>query len=401
MRVPLLDLKAQYETIRSEILPALEEVLESQHFILGPKVGDLEQEVAVYSNCTEAIGVSSGSDALLISLMAEDIGPGDDVITTPYTFFATAGAISRTGATPVFVDIQPDTYNMDPNLIEERITPRTRAIIPVHLYGQCADMWPILDLAGKKGLVVIEDAAQAIGAEYPNETPSRLEICRAGSMGDYGCFSFFPSKNLGGFGDGGMVATNDSDRAERLKILRAHGSKPKYYHKFVGGNFRLDAIQAAVLSVKLRHLDTWTAKRRQNAASYDAAFESSGLVDKGLITLPKAFWKKAIAQNIATENSETRSLSLHDHIYNQYIISTSRRDELRGYLTDRGIGTEIYYPVPLHLQECYLSLGYPPGSFPVSEDAAKRTLALPIYPEITNEQQEYVVDAVCEYFSLP
>jgi dTDP-4-amino-4,6-dideoxygalactose transaminase len=398
MKVPLLDLKAQYESIREEILPALKAVLESQHFILGPEVAGLEEKVAAYSACSHGIGVSSGSDALLICLMAEDIGPGDEVITTPYTFFATAGAIVRTGAKPVFVDVQPDTYNIDPNLIEEKVTPKTRAIIPVHLYGQCADMDPILEIAQKKDLVVIEDAAQAIGAAYVSRMTSPSRICRAGSMGDYGCFSFFPSKNLGGFGDGGMVVTNDPDRAERLKVLRVHGSKPKYYHSLVGGNFRLDAIQAAVLSVKLRHLDTWTAKRRENAAWYDEAFKSSGLVDKELVTLPRSVWREAFTQHLAAHHSKGASLNSHDHIYNQYVINSPHRDELKAHLLDKGIGTEIYYPVPLHLQACFSDLGYSSGSFPVSEEAAKRTLALPIYPELTSEQQAYVVDTVHEYF---
>jgi len=395
MKVPLLDLKAQYETIREEILPALQAVLESQYFILGPEVAGLEGKVAAFSGCSHGIGVSSGSDALLICLMAEDIGPGDEVITTPYTFFATAGAIVRTGAKPVFVDVQSDTYNMDPGLVEEKVTSKTRAIILVHLYGQCADMDPILEIAKQRDLVVIEDAAQAIGSEYVSQIPSPSKICRAGSMGDYGCFSFFPSKNLGGFGDGGMVVTNDPDRAERLKILRVHGSKPKYYHSFVGGNFRLDAIQAAVLSVKLGHLDTWTAKRRENAARYDEVFKSSGLVDKGFLALPKSVWRDAFVGDLGVQDSQG---ACHDHIFNQYVINTPRRDELKAHLLDKGIGTEIYYPVPLHLQECFSNLGYSSGSFPVSEEAAKKTLALPIYPELTPDQQAYVADTVHEYF---
>jgi len=395
MKVPLLDLKTQYETIREEIVPALQAVLESQYFILGPEVAGLEEKIAAYSSCSQGIGVSSGSDALLICLMAEGIGPGDEVITTPYTFFATAGAIVRTGAKPVFVDVQSDTYNIDPALIEEKVTPKTRAIIPVHLYGQCADMDPILEIARKRDLVVIEDAAQAIGAEYVSQSPSPSRICRAGSLGDYGCFSFFPSKNLGGFGDGGMVVTNDPDRAERVKIMRVHGSKPKYYHSLVGGNFRLDALQAAVLSVKLGHLDTWTAKRRENAARYDEAFKASGLVEKGQVTPPKSVWKEAFSEDPDIQDSKDRC---HDHIYNQYVISTPRRDELKAHLLEKGIGTEIYYPVPLHLQECFSNLGYSTGSFPVSEEAAKKTLALPVYPELTSDQQAYVVDAIDEYF---
>ena len=381
MKVPLLDLKAQHNTIRDEILSALEKVLEEQYFILGPQVASLEEGVAEYSGCRYGIGVSSGSDALLSCLMAEGIGPGDEVITTSYSFFATAGVISRVGARPVFVDIEPDTYNINPELIEEKITPKTRAIIPVHLYGQCADMDPILEIARARDLVIIEDSAQAIGAEYLLNS----KIVRAGSMGDYGCFSFFPTKNLGGFGDGGMVVSSDPDRAERIKILRVHGSKPKYYHKFVGGNFRLDAIQAAVLSVKLKYLDTWTAKRQENAAWYDSAFQSSGLTEEGFVTLPEPVWKE-------------EGLNSHYHIYNQYVLATPQRDELKKYLSEKSVGTEIYYPVPLHLQECFSDLGYKPGSCPVSKEAAKKTLALPIYPELTLEQQEYVVDSIREYF---
>ncbi|MDY6951918.1 MAG: DegT/DnrJ/EryC1/StrS family aminotransferase, partial [Thermodesulfobacteriota bacterium] len=367
-------------------------------FILGPKVSRLEEEVAAYSQCLHAVGVSSGSDALLICLMAEEIGPGDEVITTPYTFFATAGVISRTGATPVFVDVQPDTYNIAPDLIEERITEWTRAIIPVHLYGQCADMDPILEIANRHGLVVIEDAAQAIGAEYVSTAASGLKVRRAGSMGHYGCFSFFPSKNLGGFGDGGMVVTSDAERAEKLRILRVHGSEPKYYHEVVGGNFRLDAMQAAVLSVKLRYLDRWTAKRQENAAWYEGALESSRLIEKGLVGLPKAVWKEAF-QKVQGCGVAAGAEPWHHHIYNQFVISTPRRDALRAYLTEKAIGTEVYYPVPLHLQQCFASLGHPPGSFPVSEEAADNTLALPIYPELTSEQKSAVVAAISAFWA--
>ena len=399
MKVPLLDLKAQYKSIRTEIQDALEETLESQQFILGPKVASLEEAVAAYSGCRYGIGVSSGSDALLICLMVEGIGPGDEVITTPYTFFATAGAISRAGAIPVFVDIQPDTYNIDPSLIEDKISSKTRAIIPVHLYGQCADMDSILQIARKNALVVIEDAAQAIGAECAFETSSSSTVRRAGSIGDYGCFSFFPSKNLAAFGDGGMVVTNDPDRAETLRILRAHGSKPKYYHKVIGGNFRLDALQAAVLSVKLRHLDEWTATRQQNASWYDDALQEAGLIDKGLLTLPKAVWKERLTESKHSETSEIDNLGQHYHIYHQYVIKTPKRDELKSFLTSKGIGTAIYYPVPLHLQQCFANLVYQAGSFMVSEEAAKKTLALPIYPELTSEQQNYVVDSILEGLS--
>jgi dTDP-4-amino-4,6-dideoxygalactose transaminase len=365
MNVPLLDLKAQYATIKAEVDKAVAEVLESQYFILGPKVEQCEKSIAAYSNCSYAIGVSSGSDALLACLMAENIGAGDEVITTPYSFFATAGAIARLGAVPVFVDIDPATYNIDPLQIRSRITPRTRAIIPVHLYGQMADMDPIMRVADEHGFVVIEDAAQAIGAEYKGR--------RAGSIGQYGCFSFFPSKNLGGAGDGGMIVTNDAQRAERLRCLRSHGSKPKYYHKIVGGNFRLDAIQAAVVSAKLPHLDDWTSARQRNAQRYDRLFEEAG----SSIELPAVHTDR--------------------HIFNQYVVQLSSRDELQAYLKQKGIGTEVYYPVPLHLQECFAYLGYQNGAFPASERAAKETLALPISPEVTDSQARFVVDCVGEF----
>jgi dTDP-4-amino-4,6-dideoxygalactose transaminase len=398
MKVPLLDLTAQYQTIKEEVLEALEGVLKEQYFILGPKVVDLEEKIAAYAGSTYGIGVSSGSDALLICLMAEEIGPGDEVITTPYSFFATAGVISRLGAKPVFVDIEPDTYNINPDLIEERITSKTRAIIPVHLYGQCADMDRILEIARQKDLTVIEDAAQAIGAEYASKIPMPLRIQRAGSMGEYGCFSFFPTKNLGGFGDGGMVVTDDPERAEKLRILRVHGSKPKYYHAYIGGNFRLDAIQAAVLSAKLPHLDAWTAKRQENAARYDRVLHSTGLVDKGLIRPPKPIWKDAVSEGNPVSNPGRQSPTAHYHIYHQYVIATPRRDELKAYLSEKGIGTEIYYPVPLHLQECFKELGYKQGACPVAEEAARTSLALPVYPELSSDQQEYVMNSIVEFF---
>jgi len=367
MNVPLLDLKAQYAAIKPEVDEAIAEVFESQHFILGPKVDELEKAIAAYSKCSHAIGVSSGSDALLACLMAENIGTGDEVITTPYSFFATAGAISRLGAAPVFVDIDPTTYDLDPVQISSKVTSKTRAIIPVHLYGQMADMDPVMRLAEERRLVVIEDAAQAIGAEYKGR--------RAGSIGHYGCFSFFPSKNLGGAGDGGMVVTNDAQRAERVRCLRGHGAKPKYYHKLVGGNFRLDAIQAAVVSAKLPHLDDWTAARQRNARKYDQLFGEAGLP----IGLP------AVVTN--------------RHIFNQYIIRATNRDELQAYLKQKGVGTEVYYPVPLHLQECFAYLGHKVGAFPESESAANETLALPIQPELTEAQARYVVDCVCEFLA--
>jgi dTDP-4-amino-4,6-dideoxygalactose transaminase len=375
MQVPLLDLKAQYATIKPELEAAIAEVMESQHFILGPKVEQCEKAVAKYSNCAHAIGVSSGSDALLVCLMAENIGPGDEVITTPYTFFATVGAIARVGATPVFVDIDPVSYNIDTAQIESKVTGKTRAIIPVHLYGQMTDMDSIMDVAKKHSLVVIEDAAQAIGAESRGR--------RAGSIGHYGCFSFFPSKNLGAAGDGGMIVTNDAQRAEKLRVLRAHGSKPKYYHRVVGGNFRLDAIQAAIVSAKLPHLDSWTEGRQRNAKMYDQLFAEAGLD----------------APTLGPSHIVRPALIANRHIFNQYVIRASRRDELQATLQKRGIGTEVYYPVPMHLQECFAYLGHREGAFPGSEQAAKETLALPIYPELSEAQLRYVVQCIREFFS--
>ena len=376
--VPLLDLKAQYATIRDEVQEAINRVIESQYFILGPEVQALEEEVAAYSQCEYGIGVSSGTDALLVALMALNIGPGDEVITTPYTFFATAGSIARLGAKPVFVDIDPATYNLNPSLIEAAITPRTKAIMPVHLFGQMADMDPIMAIANRHGLDVIEDAAQAIGSEYKGR--------RAGSIGHLGCFSFFPSKNLGGFGDGGMVVTNDPDLAQRVNILRKHGAQPKYHHKFVGGNFRLDAIQAAVLRVKLNYLDEWTAGRQRNADRYRALFDEwPGRDEAGSSGRPVIVGHPSPAA--------TR------HIYNQFVIRCARRDELMAHLKAQGIGCEVYYPLPLHLQECFADLGYELGDFPVSEHAAQETLALPIYPELTADQQRTVVEAIADFYS--
>src|SRR5436309_15658723 len=366
MQVPLLDLKAQYSTIKAEVEAALAEVMESQHFILGPKVEQCEKAIAEYSHCSHAVGVSSGSDALLACLMAENIGPGDEVITTPYTFFATVGAIARVGATTVFVDIDPVTYNLDVTKIASKVTSKTRAIIPVHLYGQMADMDVVMAVAEKHGFVVIEDAAQAIGAESKGR--------RAGSIGHYGCFSFFPSKNLGAAGDAGMIVTNDAKRAEKLRCLRSHGSKPKYYHKIVGGNFRLDALQAAVVSAKLPYLDGWTAVRQRNAKRYNQLLGEGGLA----IGLPA----------VVTDR----------HIFNQYVIRVSDRDKLQAHLKRNGVGTEVYYPVPLHLQECFAYLGYTAGSSPESERAAKETLALPVYPELTDSQAQFVAGWVRELF---
>jgi dTDP-4-amino-4,6-dideoxygalactose transaminase len=385
MNVPLLDLKAQYGPIREEICAAIAEVMESQQFILGPKVQACEDAIARYSGCSHAVGVSSGTDALLICLMAERIGPGDEVITTPYTFFATAGAIARVGARPVFVDIDPVTYNLDATQIEARVTDRTRAIIPVHLYGQMADMDAVMHVAARHELVVIEDAAQAIGAERNGR--------RAGSIGHYGCFSFFPSKNLGAAGDAGMVTTNDARRAENLVRLRAHGSKPKYYHQIIGGNFRLDALQAAVVSVKLRHLDNWTAARQRNAARYDQLFAESGLK-----VADTSRWSAKSSGEGAADLYVPR-VTTNRHIFNQYVIRVSSRGKLKEALEGKGVGTEIYYPVPLHLQECFAPLGYTAGEFPQSERAANETLALPVYPELGDLQARHVVQCVREFLS--
>jgi len=376
MKVPLLDLKSQYQTIKEEILKVTEEVFESQHFILGLRVDTLEKEIAGYCVTKHALGVSSGTDAILISLMAANIGPGDGVITTAYTFFATAGCISRLGARPIFVDIDPDTYTLSPQSLESIVGAMTRAerakikaVIPVHLYGQCADMDPILEMAEKYNLFVIEDAAQAIGAEYRGR--------RAGSMGDAGCFSFFPSKNLGAFGDGGIVTTNSTDLYDKLHTLRVHGSNPKYYHKMIGGNFRLDALQAAIVSVKLKHLDGWNNARRENARKYRDLFARAGLHD--VVKVP-------------VEREER-------HIYNQFVIRLKdRRDDLRRFLNDAGIGTEVYYPISLHLQECFSDLNCKNGDFPEAESATRHTLAIPIYPELTDDQQAYVVEKIRAFY---
>ncbi len=381
MKVPLLDLKKQYETIKTEIREATEEVFDSQRFIMGPRVEELEEQIAEYSGCRFGVGVSSGTDALLISLMSAGIGPGDMVITTPYTFFATVGAIVRAGARPLFADIREDTFNLDPELLEmtllslpEEEKEKAKAVIPVHLYGQCADMEPILNLAEKFELTVIEDAAQAIGAVYKRP---EIGTKRAGSMGLYGCFSFFPSKNLGAFGDGGMVTTSDPEVYDRLKKLRNHGASPKYYHAIIGGNFRLDALQAAILTVKLRYLDQWTEKRQENAARYRTLFHKEGLEE---VRLP--------------DEKEER------HIYNQFVIRVpGKRDALRSFLSEQGVGSEIYYPVPLHMQACFSSLGYKREDFPLSVAAAETSLALPVFPELTSEQIRYVVDMIAQFFS--
>lgn len=390
MKVPLLDLKAQYATIKADIDRAIADVMESQHFILGRHVQECERAIAEYSGCAHAIGVSSGTDALLACLMVEGIGPGDEVITTPYTFFATAGTIARVGATPVFVDISSETYNIDTAQIAAKITARTRALIPIHLYGQMADMGAIMELARKHDLVVIEDAAQAIGAENKGQ--------RAGSIGHYGCLSFFPSKNLGAVGDAGMVVTNDTQRADNLARIRAHGAKPKYYHQVVGGNFRLDTLQASVVNAKLKYLDGWTLARQQNARRYDRLFHDSGL----RVADSSQYQSNGSSDGNARANGAPHiylpKVVADRHIFNQYIIRTPRRDELKAALNEKGVSTEIYYPVPMHLQECFSSLGHRKGAFPESESAAIETLALPIYPELSDEQARYVVKCISDFF---
>jgi dTDP-4-amino-4,6-dideoxygalactose transaminase len=368
--VPALDLQAQYQTIRQEIEPVVLQLLESQKFVLGPEVEQLENELATLCGTARGIGCASGSDALLLPLLARGIGPDDEVITTPYSFFATAGSIWRTGAKPIFVDIQPDTFNIDPARVEAAVTARTRAIIPVHLYGQAADMDQINEIAGRHDLFVLEDAAQAIGAKFRRKS--------IGSLSDVAALSFYPSKNLGGFGDGGMMLTDDPVLGRSLSRLRVHGMEPKYYHLEVGFNSRLDAIQAAVLRIKLRHLDAWTRARRSIAERYEQLFQTHQLVP--LVTLP-----------VEREGNY--------HVYNQYVIRVPApvRGPLRDYLATRHIGTEVYYPVPLHLQPCFASLGHRAGEFPVAELASRENLALPIYPELTDEQQRFVVGSI-RYF---
>jgi dTDP-4-amino-4,6-dideoxygalactose transaminase len=377
LTIPILDLKAHHEPLRRELLQALERVLDSNAFILGAEALKLEADLAAYCQTAHAVGVSSGTDALLIALMALDVGPGDEVVTTPFSFFATAGVVARLGARPVFVDIEPASYNLDPSRLAAAITPRTKALIPVHLYGQCADMAPILQIAAAHGVPVIEDAAQAIGAEYPGGR-------RACSMGLIGCLSFFPTKNLGALGDAGMVMTDDAALAEKMRVLRTHGSKPKYSHKMIGGNFRLDEMQAAVLNVKLAHLDRWTRRRQENAARYHALFQEDGRALEAGIELPAAIYQKAALT--------------HYHIYNQYVIRAPRRDALCAHLQTLGIATEIYYPIPFHLQECFRNLGYAAGDFPEAERAAAETVALPIYPELTPTMQSTVVAAIGEFY---
>jgi len=393
MQVPLLDLKLQYQGLRDQIRVEVDQIMDSQIFIGGPKVEAFERAVCEYTGAAHAIGVTSGTDALLISLMALGVGPGDAVITTPYTFFATAGSITRVGAAAVFIDIEPQTYNISvPALRSYLENCRTnaegkllshdgktiRAIMPVHLYGLCCAMDEILELAAQYGLPVIEDSAQALGADYP----SKKGAGHAGAMGDFGCYSFFPSKNLGAFGDAGMVVCKDAAAAEKVRALRNHGGERRYYHKMIGGNFRLDALQAAVLAIKLPHLDTWSAMRRTNAAIYREEFARTGL-DK-VLTLP-------------TEPYAASGLT-NQHIFNQFIVRVPRRDDLCNHLAMAQIGHAIYYPLPLHLQECFAYLGYKQGDFPESERAAQTTLALPIFPELTPEQIRAVVDALAAFY---
>ncbi|HEY3216073.1 MAG TPA: DegT/DnrJ/EryC1/StrS family aminotransferase [Candidatus Eisenbacteria bacterium] len=364
MTVPLLDLRAQYADLQTELDQAVRRVLESCRFIGGPEVAQLEQEVARYCRCAHGIGCASGTDALLLSLRALEVGPGDEVVTSAFSFFASAGAVANVGARPVFVDIDPRTYNLDPHRLEAAITPMTKAVIPVHLFGQCCDLAAIRAVCDKHQVWLIEDAAQAIGSEWEGR--------RAGSVGHFGCFSFFPSKNLGGAGDGGMITSQDESHADRVRLLREHGSKPKYHHALIGTNSRLDAIQAAILRVKLNHLDRWSEGRARNAQLYHQLFEGARL------TRPY-------------HDPRTR------HIYNQYVIRVRDRDGLRRHLSERSIGTEIYYPVPLHLQECFATLGYRAGDLPQAEAAAQEVLALPIYPELTEEQIRYVATAVRDF----
>lgn len=386
MKVPLLDLKAQYNTIKKEIDASLIQVAESQHFILGNEVSKLEKSLCEYLNCKYALGVSSGTDALLLALMALDIKPGDEVIVPTYSFFATAGVVARLNAIPIFTDIDPVTFNILPSEIEKKISSKTKAIIPVHLYGQSAEMNEIIEIAYRHNLSVIEDGAQAIGVQYKD---GRM----VGTIGNIGCFSFFPSKNLGGFGDGGLVIANDEKFFERLKIMRVHGGKPKYYHKVIGGNFRIDEIQAAVLNVKLPYLDKWSEKRRENAELYSKFFietklaEEEGRItfdEKNKVLLPKAVYKLSGYKNY--------------HIYNQYVIRVEKRDQLRKFLQEKEIGTEIYYPVPFHQQECFAYLKND-GGYPTSDLSAANSTALPIYPELSQEQIRYVVECIKEYFT--
>ena len=396
MRVPLLDLHGQMVPLRDEILAAVIEVIDSTQYILGPKVEQFEENIAAYCGSRYAIGVASGTDALLASLMALDIGPGDAVLTTPYSFFATMGCILRLGAQPIFADIDPLTYNIDPARMAEALVrdaregKRIKAIIPVHLYGQCADMERILALAREYNLPVVEDAAQAIGAVYPMQSGAQTTWLRAGSMGEAGCFSFFPSKNLGGIGDSGLITCNDPELAERIRIIRVHGGAPKYHHGVVGGNFRIDPIQTVVLDIKLARLPEWHRARRRNAATYRRLFAQSGLLENGAVSLPEAVYQA---------EGEAVGQECDYHIYNQFVIRARYRDELLRHLQSCEVGAEVYYPIPLHRQGCLAGLGYEELSFPEAERAALETLALPIFPELTEGMQSFVVEKIVEFYT--
>ena len=384
MQIPLLDLRPQHEGLRDEIIAAVTDVIDSTRYIMGPELERFEEAVAEYSGCKYALGVSSGTDALLLALMSLNIGPGDKVLVPDFSFFATAGVVSRLNAEPVFLEIDPTTFNLCPKHLEEKLESYTeeelaqvKAVIPVHLFGQCADMQAILGVAQQFGIAVVEDAAQAIGAEYRLNGEAR----RAGTMSNVGCMSFFPSKNLGGVGDGGMVTTNDTELHHQLHIKRVHGAEPKYYHKVIGGNFRMDPIQACVLRIKLQRLEAWHEQRRQNAKQYNQLFGEAQLEE---VVCPAAVYED---DNL-----------LNHHIYNQYTVRVQRREDLRKFLQERGVATEIYYPVPFHRQECFADLVYQPGSLPESDRAAREVLALPIYPGLTTEMQEYVVENLVEFY---
>jgi len=376
IKVPFFDLTAQFKSIEAEIKSALDEVFKTQQFILGPPIQALEEKIAQYCRTRYAMGVASGSDALVLSLMALGIGAGDEVLLPPFTFFATAGSVSHLGAIPVFVDIDPETFNIDPSKIEEKITSKTKAILPVHLFGQCTDMDPLLQIAKTKKLFIIEDAAQALGAEYKPKSGS--EGRRAGQIGNLGCFSFYPTKNLGAFGDAGMVVTDQPDFSEKVRLLRVHGSQPKYFHKSIGINSRLDTMQAAILLVKFKYLEKWTLERQKKAERYQLLFQDALSSVNGL--------------RLPTIQYQNR------HIFHQYVIRAPERDRLKKYLAEEGIGTDIYYPLPLHLQECFSFLKYKRGDFPNSERAAEEVLALPIYPELPEDHQTLVVDRIKAFY---
>ncbi len=392
MKVPLLDLQAQLAPIRDEIVQEITRVVDSSMYILGPDVKRFEENIASYCGATAGIGVASGTDALLCAFMGLGIGPGDKVITSSYSFFATMGSILRLGAEPVFADIDPVTYNIDPARIREILeagSDDVKAIVPVHLYGQCADMTEIMAISEEYGIPVVEDAAQAIGSCFPVKTGDAVSWQRAGSFGVAGCFSFFPSKNLGGMGDAGLITVQDEDFAETLNVLRIHGGKPKYYHDVLGGNFRIDAMQAVILDVKLKYLPDWHRGRRQNAMTYEGLFAKTGLVEKGLVTLPAAVYRAYADDPIQGADY---------HIYNQFVIRATDRDALQAYLLEQNIGVEVYYPVPLHKQGCYLQQSSLQWSLPETEKAALETLALPIYAELTPEMLAYVVETIAEFY---